>query len=525
MTDLDDQDNLPAVEGPAADLLSRRIRSGIRANKHWPLTGMAGTNLGHTTILARMTVREFCNISVVGTHATVDKEESEFKGQFVAQRELTPAHAKGLALYILRGLVIAGIARRRENNRPVTVRIREIANDLAGGPYQGLQPFTANIRDWTESDYNQLVAVDKEFALYKILLPVLIKLWVVDGQHRRHALNLVLRYLEQLLKDNAYPRAKSHNLYFSDEAGTNGAIDAETLEFWQEVYDILIEEHSITMEVHLGLNEEQEKQLFVDLNSRGKKLSASMLGEYDRSDAIAVLSAKLRDDNVITVPIFSDSDAKNWETAGLTFSDIVMVNRLLIHGANSKAPTPQALVNDKLEFVERFWTTVHAVPGFVDVDARSKTVVAQPVMLKALAKLAFDLGYGKASLQDDEALKKLFLAMLRESDLFSHDKAIWRALFLNDADRAGQFGAPINQFVYVNNQLVGKTGNVDEDGKVRFGHAHNDIYPRLGDILRWHLGLDNRGAANKAREKEGRPQWGPDGELAEKVPAVDQAAE
>src|SRR5215204_778649 len=91
---------------------------------------------GCAAILARMTVREFCNISVVGNHATVDKEESEFKGQFVAQRELTPSHAKGLALYILRGLVIAAIVRRGESNRPVTARIREIANDLAGGPYQ-----------------------------------------------------------------------------------------------------------------------------------------------------------------------------------------------------------------------------------------------------------------------------------------------------------------------------------------------------------------------------------------------------
>jgi hypothetical protein len=524
MDDSSNQDNPPPAEGAAGELSARRVKSGLRANKHWALAGLAGTNLGHTTILARMPVKEFCNISVVGNHATVDKEESEFKGQFVAQRELTTSHAKGLALYILRGLVVAAIVRRGEDNRLVTARIREIANDLAGGPYQGLQPFTGNIRDWTEDDYSNLIPVDKEFSLYKIMLPVLIKLWVVDGQHRRHALNLVLRYLEQLLKDSAYPRAKSHNLYYSDEAGKDGAIDSETLEFWQEVYDILVEEQSITMEVHLGLKEEQEKQLFVDLNSKTKKLSASMLGEYDRSDAIAVLSAKLRDDNIITVPIFADSDAKDWETAGLTFSDIVMVNRLLIHGANTKAPTSQAVVSDKLAFVERFWTAIHEVPGFTDVDARAKTVVAQPVMLKALAKLAFDLGYGKPSLQDSEALKKLLLAMRTERDLFLHDQAIWRALFLNDADRAEQFGAPINQFLYVNNQLIGKTGNVDENGKVRFGHAHNDIYPRLGDILRWHLGFASRGAANKAREKEDRPQWGPDGELAASV-AVEQAAE
>src|SRR5262249_3813098 len=144
--------------------------------------------------------------------------------------------------------------------------------------------------------------------------------------------------------------------------------------------------------------------------------------------------AKLRDDNIITVPIFSDSDAKDWETAGLTFNDIVMVNRLLIHGANSKQPTPQAEVSEKLEFVERFWTAIHAVPGFIDVDARAKTVVAQPVMLKALAKVAHDLGYGKSSLQDNEALKKLLVTMRNERDLFSHDQPIWRALFLNDAD-------------------------------------------------------------------------------------------
>jgi hypothetical protein len=58
----------------------------------------------------------------------------------------------------------------------------------------------------------------------------------------------------------------------------------------------------------------------------------------------------------------------------------------------------------------------------------------------------------------------------------------------------------INEFVFLGDQFKG--GEFDEkNGWVRFGPAQNDIVPRLGDLIRWKLGLKNRGYAAKARAK------------------------
>jgi hypothetical protein len=37
-------------------------------------------------------------------------------------------------------------------------------------------------------------------------------------------------------------------------------------------------------------------------------------------------------------------------------------------------------------------------------------------------------------------------------------------------------------------------GGRDEAGKMRFGAKHNDIFPILGDMIRWRLGLPSRHA-------------------------------
>jgi hypothetical protein len=56
--------------------------------------------------------------------------------------------------------------------------------------------------------------------------------------------------------------------------------------------------------------------------------------------------------------------------------------------------------------------------------------------------------------------------------------------------------------VFLGDQFKG--GEFDStNGWVRFGPAHNDIVPRLGDVIRWKLGLTNRGSAEKARAKIG----------------------
>jgi hypothetical protein len=271
------------------------------------------------------------------------------------------------------------------------------------------------------------------------------------------------------------------------------------MEFWQLVKDRALDECSVSVEIHIGLDEDEERQLFADLNSRGKPLQSSLLNLYDMSDAIAKIS---RDTSIIRFPIAEESDAKQWTSTGLPLKDIIMVNRLLVHGGNAKAATPQSQVDAKHDFIQRFWEVVQTIDGFNEPAQRTKTVAGQPVVLKALAKLAHDLAYGTPKMIDEVGLRKLYHAIEKKQLTFEHSNPLWHALFMNDEKRAETLGdARVNDYVHVTAQT--KPGEYDRvNNWVRFSPAHNDIYPRLGDLIRWKLGLSNRGAAEKSRLKE-----------------------
>jgi DNA-sulfur modification-associated len=491
-------DPTPSIATTAADL-----RRSVRANKMYSLFVFSGTNLGRFTLTSRMSIAEFYEMSAVGNRDTVAKEEHQ--GEFVAQRKLIPGHAKGLAIYVLRGLVVSAILARRQELQANEVEVIRIRDDLAGGPYAALQPIVCNVRalKFGGDDLPMDFAADKSLPFFKIGLTSSQKLWVVDGQHRREAFGMVMKFLEDVTKSGAYPSAKNA-LYCPESVGQDGKLNGIEVQFWREVHDMALQECSVTVEIHLGLALKEEGQLFADLNSRGKPLSASLMAQFDKSDAIAaMIGEKLVDgDNpIIRFPIHDETDAKSWDDAGMTLKDVMTINRLLVHGSNSPKQTPPSVVNAKLPFVERFWTVIQSISGFGTERQRSKSVAGQPVVLKALAKLAYDQAYGVPRLHDEEGLKTLYDAILSRKLSFSHDEPVWSAIFLGDEEREAMFPG-INDYVYLGDQFKG--GEFDATNLwVRFGPAHNDIYPRLGDIVRYKLKLKNRGAAEKARNKAG----------------------
>src|SRR5436190_849721 len=105
--------DLPVEQGSTRTLAD--VRRVARANKVHTLYVFAGTNLGKDTLTARMSIADFYEMSAVGNPETVSKEE--YAGEFVTQRKLIPDHAKGLALYVLRGLVMSAIFSRRNESR------------------------------------------------------------------------------------------------------------------------------------------------------------------------------------------------------------------------------------------------------------------------------------------------------------------------------------------------------------------------------------------------------------------------
>ena len=465
-----------------------------RGNEFLTLTALEGVNLGRRTLTTRMSIKKFCDWSLVGNKDI--RETEDFEDEFVAQRTLIPEHARGLAKYVLGGLVRTVIADMSGSRVPADVL--RIKNDLATGPYSALQPLVCNLRHVQEED---LLIDDKNLPpdVLRLNLGSTQKLWVVDGQHRRDGFDRVMTYLDQILKNGTYPKAK-HALYAPVSTGPDGRMTADEIEFWQLVKDVAMNECSVSLEIHIGLDESEEQQLFSDLNSRSKPLQSSLTLSYDQSDALAAIS---RDTEIIRFPIADESDAKSWNSTGLPLKDIIMVNRLLVHGANVKEATPQSQVDAKLSFIRRFWDVVQRIDGFMEPHQRTRTVAGQPVVLKALAKLAYDHAYGVPKLVDEDGLRKLYQAIDTKQLTFKHSDRLWHALFMNDIERKAEFGDGINDYVHVTAQT--KPGEFDKlNSWVRFGAAHNDIYPRIGDLIRWKLALKNCGAAEKSRQKRER---------------------
>ena len=225
-----------------------------------------------------------------------------------------------------------------------------------------------------------------------------------------------------------------------------------------------------------------------------------MAFQFDQSNPVNVwIKEELHDSGLLTVSIV-ERDVTDWhEDKGyIARKDLIGVNAILfLNKTNVSGAKPQE-VEEKSQFAKEFWTAVGEINGFGEDGAKQKTVAAQPVVLKALAKLAYDFGYGRS--KNPAHLKALLDGIPRLN--FSHDEPMWRYYSLPEDERErwsldglksylpGEEGA---------NRDIGAYN--DKDRVMRFGAKHNDIYPVLGDMIRWKLGLPSRDEGKKGGAK------------------------
>ena len=151
---------------------------------------------------------------------------------------------------------------------------------------------------------------------------------------------------------------------------------------WNEAYDAARSYATISLEVHLGLDVDQERQLFHDLNKLGKKVSSSMALQFDSSNPITqFIKESLVADGLLRV---TDLEVKDWaaDTGEMPLKDVVAVTSLaFLNKSNATGATP-ALIEPRQDVVHRLWQKVSDIPGFGDTGAKEKTVAAQPVVLR-----------------------------------------------------------------------------------------------------------------------------------------------
>lgn len=276
----------------------------------------------------------------------------------------------------------------------------------------------------------------------------------------------------------------------------------EDLAVWEKVYAVARSVCTVAEEAHLGLNLKQERQLFHDLNNLTKPVEKSLALEFDSSNPVnQFIKTSLIESGMVDLAKGDKVDWDGADTGGMTRKDLVAVNaHLFLNKSNINGATTM-VVDERGAMARRLWESVTQCEGFGEKDARARTVLAQPVMLKALAKLTYDFAFGRPKQRSEEHLN-ILLDGLTDLD-FSHANMIWRYYELSreERDRAG-LGALAEYLPSEEggNRDIGAFDNAK--GVMRFGAKHNDIFPILGDMVRFQLGLPSRHTQEPLKQAE-----------------------
>lgn len=470
-------DTLPT---PMAGNLDDLLESGDSSEK--PYKVFVGHNLGHRVFLLHIPMHEFFQMSEVANDPGRD-------GDSVAQRKLDPAHAQKLAVYILKGLVAGAIGRRAALGKPALLGLTRVLEQMGRQPYLALQPIVTNIRESGEMGRSiraeRIISKsDDTTAGYKVFLSQRHVLWVIDGQHRRMAMKMVFDFLEQVIRAHSYPKKSS--LFATDSFDAS----PEDVQVWQEAYDSARTYCTVNVEVHLGLTGEQERQLFHDLNNLGKRVDRNLALKFDNSNPINLFIKEYLHEEMDMKIV--EKDVKEWkdDVGAIALKDVVAVNAVLFLNKTNIGGALPAAVTDKIPTAKAFWEAVNAIPHFGEAGAKDKIVAAQPVVLKAIAKLVYDFGFSNRRPPDGDELLDRLLGSITDVD-FSHDNPMWRYYELSQ-DKREAFGlAGLASHLPLADGANRDLGSF-QAGVMRFGAKHNDIYPILGDMIRWKLGLPSR---------------------------------
>ncbi|OYW37660.1 MAG: hypothetical protein B7Z35_09375 [Hydrogenophilales bacterium 12-61-10] len=441
-----------------------------------------GHNLGFRTFMTYIPMHEFFEMSEVANDPVRD-------GEAISQRKLDPGHAQKLAVYILKGLVTAAITSRTVGKKAIPPGFINAQENLGRQPYLSLQPIVTNIRECEPRGESlrgeRMSAADGQTAAFKIFLSQKHVLWVVDGQHRRMGMELVFNFLNDVRTKGVYP--KKGSLYPSD---TQEITPDEAL-LWEECYVVARTFCTVGIEIHLGLNVDQERQLFHDLNRLGKKVETSIALSFDSANPIN-LFIKDRIINNLGVRV-QERDQADWhqDDGSISRKDLVAINAILfLNKTNIASATPHD-VTPRVNVAYRFWEAVTAISGIGEAQARENTVAAQPVVLKALAKLVFDFAFSNRKPENSDEILNTLLDGITEID-FSHNNPMWQYFDLSDAQRVTSGVSDLALYVPSDDGSVNRDIGKFQGGFMRFGAKHNDIYPIIGDMIRWKLNLPNR---------------------------------
>jgi len=479
-------DNMhPATENLPTPITSMENLFGGSDNTSRPEKVFVGHNLGNRTFLALIPMKDFYSMSKVANERQED-------GTPATQRPLDEAHATKLAKYILKGLIAAAIEYRSNFGKPRSDELEAIQAQMGDQVYLSMQPLVVNLRSCSPGGKDiqgKRMEQDGETACFKIFLGQRDLFYVVDGQHRRYAMEMVFEFLTELRLNRKYP--KKPKLF---EVDFKESVSAAFLAAWEECDEVARAFCRVAVEIHLGLGVKQEQQLFHDLNNLSKKVATSLALRFDSANPVNrfIQTELLRDilqwDDVV------EGDQADWhnDTGRWTFKDLAAVNALLFLNKTNIANASPTDVEARKAIAFRTWEAISSVADFGEPGAKTKTVMAQPVVAKAVAKLVFDFAFGRRRDDSADTYLETLLNNLQSVDL-THTNPCWRYYELTEQGRIEAKLVGLKDYLPSDDGSNRDIGRFDPVTQwMRFGSKHNDIFPIIGDMLRWQLGLPSR---------------------------------
>jgi hypothetical protein len=192
-----------------------------------------------------------------------------------------------------------------------------------------------------------------------------------------------------------------------------------------------------------------------------------------------------------------EKDVTSWhnDPGAITWKDLTAINSILfLNKTNIKGASPGE-VSERIEIARDFWEAVNRINHFGQPGARKSTVAAQPVVLKAAAKLVYDFAFGRN--RDPHLLSKVITGIPHVD--FSHQNPMWRYYEMTPTERKSSGLDGLAEYLPAEatdvdaisaNRDIGRFDPTDN--VMRFGAKHNDIFPLLGDMIRWRMGLPSR---------------------------------
>lgn len=471
--------NVP-MQGTLDDLMS----AGGTTEK--TINVQISNNMGNRTFLLSMPMKEFYDVSIVANETNV------ITGEPIAQRKLDRQHAFNLSKYLLKGLISTAVTERIVNKLPPLKEFNDLMEILGKQPYVAIQPVVCNLRN-IGSNGSKLRAerlIERESGVtigFKIYLPQEILFHVVDGQHRRYAIQLLLEFLKSAIQTHKLPK-KNDNLLFP----LAGDIESGIIIALQEIYQIACSLSTIQIESHLGLNVDEERQLFHDLNNLGKKVDASLVLQFDSANPVnSYIKDTLIDDDSYIEWNIVEKDNIEWsdDTGAIARKELTSINaRLFLNATNINGATATK-VADMKKSANKFWEKIGSLPYLGEPLSKDKTILAQPVVLKAIAKLVYDYSVGKQ--KNEEYLNTLFEYL--DTVDFSHTNPLWRYFLMDENEKISNKLLSLSEYYpddILEKEKTKTFCTYDSENKIiRFGNRHNDVFPLIVEMIRYSLGL------------------------------------